>query len=108
MSVVHRLATTLAVVVLSFSMLQPAYAQSITAAGDISSPPGGPRGDRRTASLIRRWNPTAVLALGDTQYEAGELAYFHAPYGPRRHCTAAPRSSPTSGRSWWPATWTSC
>ena len=80
MSVVHRLATTLAVVVLSCSMLQPAHAQSITAAGDISSPPGGPRGDRRTAALIRRWNPTAVLALGDTQYEAGELASFRSAY----------------------------
>jgi hypothetical protein len=80
MSVVHRLATTLAVVVLSCSMLQPAHAPSITAAGDISSPPGGPRGDRRTAGLIRRWSPTAVLALGDTQYEAGELASFRSAY----------------------------
>ena len=80
MSVVHRLATTLAVVVLSCSMLKPAHAQSITAAGDISSPPGGPRGDRRTASQIRRWNPTAVLALGDTQYEAGEPASFRSAY----------------------------
>jgi hypothetical protein len=40
MSVVHRLASTLAVVVLSGIIPQPADAQSITAAGDISSPPG--------------------------------------------------------------------
>ena len=80
MSFVHRLATTLAVVVLSGIIAQPAGAHSITAAGDISSPPGGPRGDRRTAGLIRRWNPTAVLALGDTQYEAGELARFRSAY----------------------------
>jgi Calcineurin-like phosphoesterase len=80
MSVVHRLATTLAVVVLSGIIPQPADAQSITAAGDISSPPGGPRGDRRTADLIRRWNPTAVLALGDTQYESGDLASFRSAY----------------------------
>jgi hypothetical protein len=38
------------------------------------------RGDRRTAGLIRRWSPTAVLALGDTQYEAGELASFRSAY----------------------------
>ena len=80
MSFVRRLATTLAVVVLSGTIPQPADAQSITAAGDISSPPGGPRGDRRTADLIRRWSPTAVLALGDTQYEAGELASFRSAY----------------------------
>ena len=80
MSFVHRLATTLAVVVLSGIIAQPAGAHSITAAGDISSPPGGPRGDRRTADLIRRWSPTAVLALGDTQYEAGELASFRSAY----------------------------
>jgi hypothetical protein len=33
-----------------------------------------------TADLIRRWNPTAVLALGDVQYEAGELATFQRAY----------------------------
>ena len=38
------------------------------------------RGDRRTAGLIRRWSPTAVLALGDTQYEAGEPASFRSAY----------------------------
>ena len=96
MSVVHRLATTLAVVVLSCSMLQPAHAQSITAAGDISSPPGGPRGDRRTAGLIRRWSPTAVLALGDTQYEAGELASFRSAYD-RSWGAFKPRTRPAVG-----------
>lgn len=70
MPVVHRLAITLTVIALS-CVMQPANAASLTAAGDISSPPGGSRGDVLTAGLIRRWNPTAVLALGDVQYEAG-------------------------------------
>ena len=75
----RRLATTLAVIALS-CLMPPANAESITAAGDVSSPPGGPRGDRLTADLIRRWNPTAVLALGDLQYPAGALADFRAAY----------------------------
>jgi acid phosphatase type 7 len=74
-----RLATTLTVIALA-CVPQPAAAASITAAGDISSPPGGSRGDALTADLIRRWNPTAVLALGDVQYEAGELANFQQAY----------------------------
>jgi hypothetical protein len=80
-SVVHRrrLATGLAVVAL-LCVMPPANATSITAAGDISSEPGGHRGDRLTAELIRRWNPTAVLALGDVQYEAGELVNFQQAY----------------------------
>jgi hypothetical protein len=53
---------------------------SITAAGDISNPPGGARGDVLTADLIRRWNPTGVLALGDVQYERGALAEFRGAY----------------------------
>ena len=60
--------------------MPPAHATSITAAGDISSEPGGHRGDRLTAELIRRWNPRAVLALGDVQYEAGELVNFQQAY----------------------------
>jgi hypothetical protein len=75
----RRLATTLTVVAL-FCVMQPANGESITAAGDISSPPGGSRGDLLTADLIRWWSPTAVLALGDVQYEAGELANFHNAY----------------------------
>ncbi|HJU01292.1 MAG TPA: hypothetical protein VJ966_08810, partial [Actinomycetes bacterium] len=68
--------TGLVVVVLSWVMPPAAATTSITAAGDISNAPGGPRHDRLTADLIRRWNPTAVLALGDVQYEAGELGNF--------------------------------
>jgi hypothetical protein len=79
MPVVRRLVVTLTVIALS-SVMQPANATSITAAGDISSPPGGSRGDALTADLIRWWDPTAVLALGDVQYEAGELADFQAAY----------------------------
>ena len=76
----RRLATGLAVIAL-FCVMPPAAATtSIAAAGDISNAPGGPRHDRLTADLIRRWNPTAVLALGDVQYEAGELVNFQQAY----------------------------
>jgi hypothetical protein len=76
----RRLATGLAVIAL-FCVMPPAAATtSIAAAGDISNAPGGPRHDRLTADLIRRWNPTAVLALGDVQYEAGELVNFQQSY----------------------------
>jgi hypothetical protein len=74
-----RLATGMAVIAL-FCIMPPAHAKSITAAGDISNAPGGPRHDMLTADLIRRWNPTAVLALGDVQYEAGELVNFQQAY----------------------------
>lgn len=76
----RRLVTGLVVVVLSWVMPSAAATTSITAAGDISNAPGGPRHDRLTADLIRRWNPTAVLALGDVQYEAGELGNFQQAY----------------------------
>jgi hypothetical protein len=75
----RRLAATLAAIALSCVTL-PANAESITAAGDISNPPGGFRGDVLTADLIRRWNPTAVLTLGDVQYEQGEFANFQNAY----------------------------
>ena len=77
----RQLATGLVALALSWVMPPAAAATtSITAAGDISNAPGGPRHDRLTAALIRRWNPTAVLALGDVQYEAGELVNFQQAY----------------------------
>ena len=54
----------------------------IAAAGDIARPnrPGKPQ--RATAALIRRLNPTAVLTLGDNQYDRGALSDFRTSYGP--------------------------
>jgi hypothetical protein len=60
---------------------QPAGAQSVTiaAAGDISRPSlGGP--PQQTADLITQLNPTAVFALGDTQYPNGALSDFQNYY----------------------------
>ena len=100
----RRLATGLAVIAL-FCVMPPAAATtSIAAAGDISNAPGGPRHDRLTAELIRRWNPTAVLALGDVQYEAGELVNFRRPTT-GRGVPARPRRIRASGTtSTWAAT----
>ncbi|MEB3173957.1 MAG: metallophosphoesterase, partial [Cyanobacteriota bacterium] len=64
---------------------------SIVAAGDIACSPDDPgfnggkgRGDRcqmaATANLIARIKPQAVLALGDNQYERGELDFFRRSY----------------------------
>jgi 3',5'-cyclic AMP phosphodiesterase CpdA len=64
---------------------------SIVAAGDIACSPDDPgfndgkgRGDRcqmaATANLIARSKPQAVLALGDNQYERGELDFFRRSY----------------------------
>jgi hypothetical protein len=77
----RRLVGVVAVVALVW-VVPPAEAAtvSVTAAGDIANPPGGARGDVQTAALIGRWNPTAVLTLGDTQYERGTLAEFQGAY----------------------------
>ncbi len=51
----------------------------IAAAGDIACGPKSTIGDCReweTSEVIRSINPDAVLALGDLQYENGELEYF--------------------------------
>jgi hypothetical protein len=73
LTIVALLGTTVAV--------QPAGAQSVTiaAAGDISRPSlGGP--PQQTANLITWLNPTAVFALGDTQYPAGSYSDFQSYY----------------------------
>src|SRR5688572_15221899 len=48
----------------------------IAAAGDISRPPPATSdsGHARTSDLIVAMNPTAVLTLGDNQYDAGRLS----------------------------------
>jgi acid phosphatase type 7 len=57
-----------------------AGADTLVAAGDIASPPGGGRGDLATARVVEENRPTAVLALGDTQYEHGEYTNFLGAY----------------------------
>jgi Calcineurin-like phosphoesterase len=63
----------------------------IVAAGDIACDPadhnfaggaGSPNGChmKATSQLIRQQNPTAVLTLGDDQYEDGELSKFEKSY----------------------------
>lgn len=59
----------------------------VVAAGDIACPAERPVTDRTcqhraTADLIAGLRPDAVLALGDLQYEKGELADFQSSYGP--------------------------
>ena len=56
-----------------------AWADNIAAAGDISQPIGGSRNDQATARLIAPSSGNGiglVLALGDTQYECGEMENY--------------------------------
>jgi hypothetical protein len=61
---------------------------TIAAAGDIACDPSANTGapqdcdQAATADLIGGLHPTAVLPLGDIQYEDGTLAAFQAVYGP--------------------------
>jgi hypothetical protein len=61
---------------------------TIVAAGDIACDPAHNVGQPQdcdqaaTADLIGRLNPTAVLTLGDNQYEDGTVAGFQSVYGP--------------------------
>ena len=59
-----------------------AHPPTIVAAGDIASQGRPERGQRLTARLIARLNPTAVLPLGDLQYEDGLYADFRSSYHP--------------------------
>jgi len=54
----------------------------IVAAGDIACPEAPCDSHRRTARLIGRIGPRAVLTLGDNQYDDGALADFRASYDP--------------------------
>jgi Calcineurin-like phosphoesterase len=55
------------------------YDPTVVAAGDISS--NGFGGQQRTANLIKANPTTAVLTLGDNQYETGTLTNFNTYYG---------------------------
>jgi alkaline phosphatase len=59
----------------------------VVAVGDIACPPGRrPRSfecrQAATAAMARGVRPDAVLALGDLQYERGDLSAFRASFGP--------------------------
>lgn len=60
-------------------------AVKVVAVGDIACAPGADRTrtscrQRATARLVQRLTPTAVLALGDTQYERGDLTAYRSAY----------------------------
>jgi hypothetical protein len=60
-----------------------AWADNIAAAGDISQPIGGSRNDQATARLLAPSSGNGiglVLALGDTQYECGEMENYLGAY----------------------------
>ena len=57
-----------------------APAQTVVAAGDIASCTSA--GDTRTAAVISRIGPDAVLTLGDDAYPTGSAADFADCYGP--------------------------
>jgi 3',5'-cyclic AMP phosphodiesterase CpdA len=54
----------------------------IVAAGDIACPKGPCTKSIRTANLIGRIDPDAVLPLGDDQYNVGALSAFRTSYAP--------------------------
>jgi hypothetical protein len=71
----------------------PTHDPLIAAAGDIACDPttatyqagNGTKNDcheRVTSGMLLRIHPTAVLPLGDEQYQCGALSDFHASYGP--------------------------
>jgi hypothetical protein len=79
--VLRRILIILALVAVAIPLGPNAGAASVTvaAAGDIARPSFG-LPQQQTADLVTSFNPTAVFALGDTQYENGELANFQTYY----------------------------
>ncbi|MGZ4147413.1 MAG: metallophosphoesterase family protein [Actinomycetota bacterium] len=79
---IHRAVFFLVVALVTTAFAaQPVGASSVTiaAAGDISRASlGGP--PQQTANLISSLNPSAVFALGDTQYPDGSLSDFQSYY----------------------------
>ena len=77
----RRVLIILALVAVAIPLGPDAGAASVTvaAAGDIARPSFG-LPQQQTADLVTAFNPTAVFALGDTQYENGELANFQTYY----------------------------
>ena len=65
----------------------PGHAPTIVAAGDIACAMGRVKSastchQMETSRMALRLRPTAVLPLGDNQYDVGALAHFRAVYGP--------------------------
>jgi 3',5'-cyclic AMP phosphodiesterase CpdA len=77
-SILSLTAATLATPVVPAALADPV----IVAAGDIACPGAPCESHRRTARLIGRIGPRAVLALGDSQYSNGSLSDFRASYAP--------------------------
>ena len=80
-AVLRRILIILALVAVTMPLGPSAGAETVTvaAAGDIARPSFG-LPQQQTADLVTSFNPTAVFALGDTQYENGELANFQTYY----------------------------
>jgi hypothetical protein len=65
----------------SSAISTPTASFSVVASGDVGKS-GDKTRQQRTADLIKRINPTYVLALGDLAYESGTSAEFAANYAP--------------------------
>ncbi len=80
----RRIVVVLGIVVAEMALAgQGAWATGVTvaAAGDIARPSlATPQ--QQTADLVTAFDPTAVFALGDEQYDKGELANFQKYYDP--------------------------
>jgi hypothetical protein len=80
---VRRILVLSAVLLMVLTAGPAAWADNIAAAGDISQPIGGSRNDQATARLIAPSSGNGiglVLALGDTQYECGEMQNYLGAY----------------------------
>lgn len=71
-----------AFVVQTIGAVAEARPVTVVAAGDIACPRHPCDPQRRTARIIRRMNPRAVLPLGDNQYSRGSLSSYRHSYGP--------------------------
>jgi acid phosphatase type 7 len=79
----RRVITVLIAASCVWAVAVPARADNIAAAGDISNPPGGFRGDVATAALLAPASGNGiglVLPLGDNQYPCGERSAFQQAY----------------------------
>ena len=77
---------TIALLAVGLVAAAPAGAQVVGAAGDIAcnsiTATSSACRQKATSDLLVAMNPGTVLALGDNQYECGELANFQTYYGP--------------------------
>jgi hypothetical protein len=81
--IVRRILVLSAVLLMVLAAGPAAWADNIAAAGDISQKVGGTRNDQATARLLAPSSGNGiglVLALGDTQYECGEMENYLGAY----------------------------